>query len=75
MRRDIGTVAVKAPYYNRFTVNFKGRAAHAGIEPEKGLSAIMLASKAIADMPNFGRIDAESTSNIEQSKAERLETL
>ena len=61
---DIGTVAVKAPYYNRFTVNFKGRAAHAGIEPEKGLSAIMLASKAIADMPNFGRIDAESTSNI-----------
>ena len=61
---EIGTVAVKAPYYNRFAVKFIGRAAHAGLEPEKGLSAIMLASKAIADMPHFGRIDEESTSNI-----------
>ncbi|MCX7772257.1 MAG: M20/M25/M40 family metallo-hydrolase [Clostridia bacterium] len=60
----IGTVAVKAPYYNRFKATFKGRAAHAGIEPERGLSAILLASKAIAQMPHFGRIDAESTSNI-----------
>lgn len=61
---EIGQVAVKAPFYNRFEVTFQGRAAHAGVEPEKGLSAIMLASKAIADMPNFGRIDEESTSNI-----------
>lgn len=61
---DIGTVAVKAPQYNRFHVTFTGKAAHAGLEPEKGLSAIMMASKAIADMPNFGRIDEESTSNI-----------
>lgn len=61
---EIGTVAVKAPYYNRFKVIFKGRAAHAGVEPEKGLSAIMIASKAIAHMPHFGRIDTESTSNI-----------
>lgn len=61
---EIGTVAVKAPYYNRFLVTFIGRAAHAGLEPEKGLSAIMMASKAIADMPHFGRIDEESTSNI-----------
>jgi len=60
----IGTVAVKAPYYNRFTATFTGKAAHAGVEPEKGLSAIMMASKAIADMPHFGRIDEESTSNI-----------
>ncbi len=60
----IGTVAVKAPYYNRFMATFKGRAAHAGLEPEKGLSAILLASEAIANMPLFGRIDQESTSNI-----------
>ncbi len=60
----IGQVAVKAPYYNRFEVTFQGRAAHAGLEPEKGLSAIMLAAKAISDMPDFGRIDEESTSNI-----------
>ena len=61
---EIATAAVKAPYYNRFKVTFKGRAAHAGLEPEKGLSAIMLASKAIAGMPHVGRIDHESTSNI-----------
>lgn len=60
----IGYTAVKAPYYNKFEVVFQGRAAHAGVEPEKGLSAIMMASKAIATMPNFGRIDEESTSNI-----------
>lgn len=60
----IGTIAVKAPYYNRFSATFKGRAAHAGLEPEKGLSAIMMASKAISQMPYFGRIDSESTSNI-----------
>lgn len=60
----IGTIAVKAPHYNRLSATFKGRAAHAGLEPEKGISAIMMASKAIAQMPYFGRIDAESTSNI-----------
>ena len=60
----IATAAVKAPFYNRFKVTFKGRAAHAGLEPEKGLSAIMLAAKALADLPYMGRIDAESTCNI-----------
>jgi len=60
----IATAAVKAPFYNRFKVTFRGRAAHAGLEPEKGLNAIMLASKALADLPHAGRIDAESTSNI-----------
>jgi tripeptide aminopeptidase len=60
----IGTAAVKAPFYNRYKATFKGRAAHAGLEPEKGLSAIMMASQAIANMPCFGRIDSESTSNI-----------
>jgi tripeptide aminopeptidase len=60
----IGSVAVKAPYYNRFQAIFKGRAAHAGMEPEKGLNAILLASEAIAKMPHLGRIDEESTSNI-----------
>lgn len=60
----IATAAVKAPYYNRFKATFIGRAAHAGLEPEKGLNAILLASKALADLPHVGRIDEESTSNI-----------
>lgn len=60
----IASVAVKAPYYNRFKVTFIGKAVHAGLEPEKGLNAIMLAAKALADVPNMGRIDPESTANI-----------
>lgn len=60
----IGTIDIKAPFYNHFQVTFKGRTAHAGLEPEKGISAIMMAAKAISQMPHFGRIDAVSTSNI-----------
>lgn len=61
---EVASAAIKAPFYNRFSITFKGKAAHAGLEPEKGLSAILVASKAIAGMPRFGRIDDESTSNI-----------
>lgn len=60
----IATAAVKAPFYNRFKATFLGRAAHAGLEPEKGLNAIILAAEALSEMPHMGRIDAESTSNI-----------
>lgn len=60
----IATAAIKAPFYNRFKATFKGRAAHAGLEPEKGLNAIILASRALSEMPHMGRIDEESTSNI-----------
>ncbi len=60
----IGTAAIKAPFYNRVLATFKGQAAHAGLEPEKGISAIRMAARAIAELPHFGRIDAETTSNI-----------
>jgi tripeptide aminopeptidase len=59
----IGTVAVKAPSHNRISVTVKGRASHAGITPEKGVSAIQIASDAIAGM-KLGRIDDETTANI-----------
>jgi tripeptide aminopeptidase len=38
-------------------------AAHAGIRPEQGRSAIAAAARAIAAMP-FGRLDAETTANV-----------
>ncbi len=53
----------RAPGANRFEVVIEGREAHAGIAPEKGLSAIEVAARAIAAMP-LGRIDAETTANI-----------
>ena len=41
----------------------RGRKAHAGIEPEKGINAVVAASRAISRM-HIGRIDQETTSNI-----------
>ncbi len=41
----------------------RGKAAHAGVNPEDGISAIQVASRAISKMP-LGRIDEETTANI-----------
>jgi tripeptide aminopeptidase len=59
----VGTVVVSAPTLTRFTADFRGRAAHAGIEPEKGRSAVVAAARAVAAMP-LGRIDDETTANL-----------
>jgi tripeptide aminopeptidase len=45
------------------SVEIHGKAAHAGMAPENGVSAIVAASKAIARM-KLGRIDGETTANI-----------
>ncbi|MFO7611189.1 MAG: M20/M25/M40 family metallo-hydrolase [Clostridia bacterium] len=60
---DIGRATVSSPSHNTFNAVITGKAAHAGMEPEKGVSAITAASRAIADM-RLGRIDEETTSNI-----------
>ncbi len=60
---EIGSVAVKAPSQDKINVIVKGKAAHAGMEPEKGISAIQIASEAIATM-KLGRIDEETTANV-----------
>ena len=56
-------VITRAPAMNRLTATVSGLAAHAGLHPEWGVNAIMLAAKALADMP-CGRIDNESTVNF-----------
>jgi tripeptide aminopeptidase len=53
----------RAPAANRLTFTVHGLAAHAGVCPEQGLSAIQLAAEAIAGM-RLGRIDAETTANL-----------
>jgi tripeptide aminopeptidase len=60
---DVGTIVLKAPSHECFEITLKGKAAHAGIEPEKGISAIKVAADAISKI-NFGRVDEETTSNI-----------
>ncbi|MEN6446095.1 MAG: M20/M25/M40 family metallo-hydrolase [Candidatus Cloacimonas sp.] len=60
---QVGELVIGAPYQNTFVINFYGKEAHAGVEPEKGLNAIRLASDSIVAMPN-GRIDFETTCNL-----------
>ena len=58
-----GIVAYKAPAMEAIRCTVRGRKAHAGIEPEKGINAVVAASRAISRM-HIGRIDQETTSNI-----------
>lgn len=60
---DPGIVCVRAPAADRMEWIIHGREAHAGVEPEKGLSAVKIAANAIASV-DFGRIDEQTTSNI-----------
>jgi tripeptide aminopeptidase len=59
----IGEVILGAPYSHSMEVKLHGRAAHAGMYPEEGRSAIASAAKAIADF-KLGRVDEESTANV-----------
>lgn len=59
----VGNVVVAAPTQARINAVIYGKTAHAGVAPEKGVSAITIAAKAIAKMP-LGRIDSETTANI-----------
>src|SRR5918999_1896787 len=59
----IGGVVLRAPYGRTISVRFHGRAAHAGMYPEEGRSAIAAAARAVADL-RLGRIDEETTANV-----------
>jgi len=59
----IGEVILGAPYSHSMEVRFHGRAAHAGMYPEEGRSAIAAAARAIADL-RLGRLDDETTANV-----------
>jgi tripeptide aminopeptidase len=59
----IGEVILGAPWSQSMEVRFHGRAAHSGMYPEEGRSAIQAAAKAIADL-RLGRVDEETTANV-----------
>jgi tripeptide aminopeptidase len=56
-------VITHAPSANRLAITFQGVAAHAGLHPEWGVSALTLAAQALTKVPQ-GRIDAETTANF-----------
>jgi tripeptide aminopeptidase len=59
----IGEIILGAPHAQAMQVTFHGRAAHSGMFPEEGRSAIQAAAKAIADL-RLGRVDEETTANV-----------
>ena len=59
----LDTIVIGGPTYVALDVKVVGRAAHAGMEPEKGINAIRAAAKAIAAL-RLGRIDHETTANV-----------
>jgi tripeptide aminopeptidase len=59
----VGTIVTAAPAQKGLKATIHGKAAHAGVAPEEGISAILVAAQAITKM-KLGRIDSETTSNI-----------
>lgn len=59
----LDTIVIGGPSYFAIDVDVKGKSAHAGMEPEKGINAIQAAAKAIAALP-LGRLDHETTANV-----------
>jgi tripeptide aminopeptidase len=59
----VGEVILGAPYQCKLNATFHGRAAHSGMYPEEGRSAISAAARAIADL-RLGRLDEETTANV-----------
>ncbi|MBU0508872.1 M20/M25/M40 family metallo-hydrolase [bacterium] len=60
---ELDRIVFRAPSANRMTYEIDGIAAHAGMAPEKGVSAIEVFARAVSNM-RLGRLDEESTANI-----------
>jgi tripeptide aminopeptidase len=59
----IGELVLDSPTHFRVQASFRGAAAHAGIRPEDGRSAILAAARAVASM-QLGRLDDGTTVNV-----------
>jgi tripeptide aminopeptidase len=59
----IGEIVLASPSLQRVVADMRGRAAHAGLRPEAGRSAIAAVAQAIAQM-RLGRLDGETTANV-----------
>jgi tripeptide aminopeptidase len=59
----IGEIVLGSPHGRLLDFRFHGRAAHAGMAPEDGRSAVAAAARAIADF-RLGRIDEQTSANV-----------
>ncbi len=63
MGGPVGHVTVGSPSMYMYDVVLHGKPAHAGLEPEKGISCVSMMQEALSKL-SFGRIDEETTANI-----------
>ncbi len=61
--QGLENVITSAPGADSMEIKVYGAAAHSGVAPEKGISAIKVVSDAISGM-KLGRIDSQTTANI-----------
>lgn len=59
----VGTIINSSPEHHVIDATIVGKAAHAGVAPEEGISAIAVVSRAITSM-RLGRLDSETTANV-----------
>lgn len=60
-----GAIFNASPKAINLKLKVKGKSAHAGLEPEKGINAIMLTADALHALPAYGRIDEETTLSVD----------
>lgn len=58
-----GGIVIGAPSHHTFVAEFSGTAAHAGVAPEEGRSALLMAAHAVTGM-QLGRLDDQTTANV-----------
>lgn len=57
------SIVLAEPSIMDFEIEITGKASHAGINPEKGINAITIASEAISSL-KWGSLDKDSTANV-----------
>ena len=60
-----GEIKNASPKAINVTLKVRGKSAHAGMEPEKGINAIILAAEALHALPAYGRLDEETTLSVD----------
>lgn len=60
---EVGRVTIASPTLYMYEVVIIGKAAHAGLEPEKGVSCVSILGEVLKALP-MGRIDDQTTTNI-----------
>ena len=60
-----GAIFNASPKAINVKLKVRGKSAHAGLEPEKGINAIMLAAEALHALPTYGRLDEETTLSVD----------